>query len=244
MNVERGGRREEAGSEIRGLDPWGLRRVERLLHTVEGVDSLKIVPDGKGGIDEIHVLSAAGLSAKQIVRNIESALLAQFGLQVDHRKISIAQVREKDIHRLAGEAEPEARPEPEAEVPGRRILLDSFQIERKAGERVVTRVRLRDGEETFEGEAEGPDYARSRLEVAAQAVLNALSDVAGEHISFAAEGVAEIQLFGRRLVVVLVQVFAGREVIALPGISRVQDSVEEAVVLACLAATNRWVANQ
>ncbi|MCG8468521.1 MAG: hypothetical protein MJB57_09990 [Gemmatimonadetes bacterium] len=67
--------------EAIGLDPWGLRRVERLLRTVEGVDSLKIVPDGHGAIDEIHVLSSSGLGAKQIVRNIESALLAQFGLQ-------------------------------------------------------------------------------------------------------------------------------------------------------------------
>lgn len=230
---------KDAAAEVRGVDPWGLLRVERLLRTVEGVDSLKVVPDGKGGIDEIHVLSSAGLGAKQIVRNIESALLAHFGLQVDHRKISIAQVRERELPRPEEEREPAPEPVPRE----RRFLLDSFQLERKAGERVACRVRLRAGEETFEGEAEGRDYARSRLEVTAQAVLNALGRAADGKATFAVEGVAEIHLSGRRLVVVLVQRFAGREAVALPGISRIHDSQEEAVVLACLNATNRWAAS-
>lgn len=230
----------DADADVKGFDPWGLRRVERLLHTVEGVDSLKVVPDGKGGIDEIHVLSGAGLGAKQIVRNIESALLAQFGLQVDHRKISVAQVRDREFP--PPEPEPVAPPEPERAAE-RRLLLDSFQIERLAGERVVCRVRLRDEEQVFEGEAEGPDYARSRLEVTARAVLDALAKSADGRASFAVEGVGEIQLFGRRLVVAVVQGFAGRQAVALPGISRVHDSQEEAVVLACLNATNRWVAD-
>ena len=44
-----------------------------------------------GEVSEVHILAQAGLQAKQLVRNIESALLAQLGLKVDHRKISIAQ---------------------------------------------------------------------------------------------------------------------------------------------------------
>jgi hypothetical protein len=222
---------------VRGVDPWGLRRVERLLLTVEGVDSLKIVPDGQGGIDEIHVLSSSGLGAKQIVRNIESALLAQFGLQVDHRKISIAQIRAEDLPKLPLE-EPEEQPAlPEV----RRPVLESFHVDRKAGERVLCRVQLGEGEETFGGEAQGPDYAKSRLEVAAQAVLNALSKLTGGESTFAVEGVAQVDLFGRRLMVAVVHAFAGRTSTTLQGIAEVSDSVEEAVVLACLNATNRWL---
>lgn len=225
----------ESDAGVKGFDPWGLRRVERLLLTVEGVDSLKIVPDGAGGIDEIHVLSGSGLGAKQIVRNIESALLAQFGLQVDHRKISIAQVRERDIPRLEREPEVEAPPS----TP--RLRLASVQIDRLAGERVKTRVQLTDGEREFVGEAEGPDYAKSRLEVTAQAVLNALAQATDDAVSFAIEAVGEVDLFGRLLVAVVVHGFVGRRVTVLPGISELQDSDEEAVVLACLNATNRWV---
>lgn len=227
------------GAELVGLDPWGLLRVEKLLLMVEGVDSLKIVPDNHGAIDEVHVLSSSGLGAKQIVRNIESALLAQFGLQIDHRKISIAQVREQDLPKQTSLTEPEPEPAP---VTPRRLTLRGFHVDRRAGERVLCRVQLGEDEETFEGQAQGPDYAKARLEVAAQAVLNALSKATHGASTFAVEGVSQIDLFGRRLVVTLVHASAGRATLALPGIAEVSDSVEEAVVLACLSATNRWMA--
>ena len=228
---------EQSAAEIVGLDPWGLLRVERLLKSVEGVDSLKIVADHQGAIDEIHVLSSSGLGAKQIVRNIESALLAQFGLQIDHRKISIAQVREQDLPAIT----PEPEPAP-VEAPARRIVMRGFHVDRRAGERVLCRVRLGDEENTYEGEAQGPDYAKARLEVAAQAVLNALSKATQGASTFAIEGVSQIDLFGRRLVVTMVHASAGRATLSLSGIAEVTDSVEEAVVLACLSATNRWMA--
>jgi len=228
---------EQSAAEIVGLDPWGLLRVERLLKSVEGVDSLKIVADHQGAIDEIHVLSSSGLGAKQIVRNIESALLAQFGLQIDHRKISIAQVREQDLPAIT----PEPEPAP-VEAPARRIVMRGFHVDRQAGERVLCRVRLGDEENTYEGEAQGPDYAKARLEVAAQAVLNALSKATQGASTFAIEGVSQIDLFGRRLVVTMVHASAGRATLSLSGIAEVTDSVEEAVVLACLSATNRWMA--
>ena len=229
---------EQTNPDLIGLDPWGLLRVEQLLRSVEGVDSLKIVPDHHGAIDEIHVLSSSGLGAKQIVRNIESALLAQFGLQIDHRKISIAQVREEDLPSIT----PEPEPQTEAEPAPRRIILRGFHVDRRAGERVLCNVTLGDEEKTYEGQAQGPDYAKSRLEVAAQAVLNALSKATEGASTFAIEGVSQVDLFGRRLVVSLVHASAGRATLSLPGIAEVTDSVEEAVVLACLNATNRWMA--
>lgn len=209
--------------------------MEKLLLTVEGVDSLRIVPDGQGGIEEIHVLSASELSAKQVVRNIESALLAQFGLQVDHRKISVAQVKAAELPLRAAEKE-----ELLAAAPHRRLLLEGFHMERKAGHRVVCRVELRNGKEVYEGAAEGPDYSKSRLEVAGRAVLNALIHADGEG-QLALEGVAALQRFGHPLVVVVIQGREGRRTFPLPGIARIDDSPEEAVVLACLAATNRWM---
>ncbi|MDX1576945.1 MAG: hypothetical protein R3266_00605 [Gemmatimonadota bacterium] len=232
---------EQRQTEALGLDPWGLRRVERLLRSVEGVDSLKLVPDNQGAIDEVHVLSSSGLGAKQIVRNIESALLAQFGLQIDHRKISIAHVREEDLPSASHLEAPEPEPEPEPERP-RRIVLRGFQVERRAGERVECRVQLGEEENAWEGQAQGPDYAKARLEVAAQAVLNALGQATEGASTFAIEGVSQVDMFGRRLVVALVHAAAGRATLSLPGIAEVRDSVEEAVVLACLNATNRWMA--
>jgi len=72
-------------------DPWGVRRAENLLTSLEGVLSARVVTTPLGEVSEVHVLAQAGLSPKQVVRNVESALLAQLGLKVDHRKISVAQ---------------------------------------------------------------------------------------------------------------------------------------------------------
>jgi hypothetical protein len=53
--------------------------------------SVRIVPGDSGAIDEIHVLTTSEIVPKNMVRNIESALMAQLGLRINHRKVSIAQ---------------------------------------------------------------------------------------------------------------------------------------------------------
>jgi hypothetical protein len=79
------------GSSMEMPDPWGVRRAENLLTTLEGVLSARVVTTPLGEVSEIHILASSGLSPKQVVRNVESALLAHLGLKVDHRKISVAQ---------------------------------------------------------------------------------------------------------------------------------------------------------
>jgi hypothetical protein len=68
-----------------------LRRAEELISTLPGVLSVRIVPGDTGAIGEIHVLTTNEVAPKNMVRNIESALMAQLDLRIDHRKVSIAQ---------------------------------------------------------------------------------------------------------------------------------------------------------
>ncbi len=75
-------------------DPWGIKRAENLIGSLQGVLSARVVATGSGEIKEIHVFTRGGTAAKQVVRNVESALLAHLGLAVDHRKISVAQTDE------------------------------------------------------------------------------------------------------------------------------------------------------
>jgi nucleoid-associated protein YgaU len=67
-----------------------LQKAEELLSTLHEVVSARIVADSSGNVEAIHVLVTGDLTPKQMVRNIESALMAQLGMRVDHRKISIA----------------------------------------------------------------------------------------------------------------------------------------------------------
>src|ERR687886_1181819 len=67
-----------------------LQRAEELLLTLPGVIAARVIAGDTGAINEVHLLTTMDVAPKQTVRNVESALLAHFGLRVDHRKISVA----------------------------------------------------------------------------------------------------------------------------------------------------------
>src|SRR3954453_19260433 len=67
-----------------------IERAEELLLTLPGVLNVRIVAGPSGEVSEVHVLTTTEVSPKQTVRNVESALLAQLGMRVSHKKISVA----------------------------------------------------------------------------------------------------------------------------------------------------------
>ena len=76
--------------------------LQELINDVEGVVSSKVKLDDTGNLVEIHALADKSRNAKQIVRDIQSAVTAKFDLEIDHRIISIAQlscdsVMQKDL---------------------------------------------------------------------------------------------------------------------------------------------------
>lgn len=76
------------------LDVPGL---EGLIGQVRGVLAVRIVLGGDQQIDEIHVVGSPDRVAKQIVRDIESALFVRGGVRVNHKKISLVQLQEAAI---------------------------------------------------------------------------------------------------------------------------------------------------
>jgi hypothetical protein len=83
--------------------------VERLLRSLAGIVSAKVVSDTLGRVGEIHVLASDRLHPKQVVRNVESALSAGLGIVIDRRVVSVAQVRMEE-YRAQLEAGTEAWP--------------------------------------------------------------------------------------------------------------------------------------
>src|SRR5215216_8156274 len=45
-------------------DPWGVRRAENLLTSLEGILSARVVTTPLGEVSEVHVLAQAGLAPK------------------------------------------------------------------------------------------------------------------------------------------------------------------------------------
>src|SRR5207245_20763 len=86
-------------------DPWGIKRAENLIASLTGVLSARVVVTPLGEVSEIHVLTMSDMHPKHVVRNIESALMAQLGMKIDHRKISVAQTADvRPIEQMQEEA--------------------------------------------------------------------------------------------------------------------------------------------
>ena len=214
-------------------DPWGVRRAENLLTSLEGILSARVVTTPLGEVSEIHILAQSGLAPKQIVRNIESALLAQLGLKVDHRKISIAQtaevrpleavedaVRERALHRA--------------------VLFENLQVSPgRRPHRIMITVTLSFRAQRESAEEESSDTPRSRVEAAAKAAVMVLDRLMTDH-SVALEGAKIVEAFDREFAFVAVQGLGGRETLLLTGSSQIKESAERAAVFAVLDATNRW----
>ena len=215
-------------------DPWGVRRAENLLTSLEGVLSARVVTTPLGEVSEIHVLAQSGLSPKQLVRNVESALLAHLGLKVDHRKISVAQTAEvKPIETLDRAAVRERAMQ-------RTVLFEDMQVH--AGhrpQRIMLGVTLSCVGRQEVAEVEVPDTPRGRVEGAARAAVSALERFV-ERFSLALEGVQVIEAVDRNVVFVALQGIGGRDAVLLTGTAEIRQSPERAAIFAVLDATNRW----
>lgn len=225
--------RSEGGSPA----AWLVRRAEELISSLSGVLSCRIVAGRAGEIEEVHVLTSAVVQPKQVVRNVESALMAQLGLKIDHRKISVAQTAEmKPLQALERDAVVEAASK-------RLVVFGDLVIESPRPRRVTMKVTLKHGGVELEGMEEGVDEARSRVQLAARACVKALErDL--EEAGVVLEGVRVVDAFDRKIVLAAVHGVGGRSSQLLVGTCEVKESQETAAVLAVLDATNRWYLQQ
>ncbi|PSR24204.1 MAG: hypothetical protein C7B45_00725 [Sulfobacillus acidophilus] len=69
-----------------------VEEMENLICQLPTVMKCAVSVNDWGAIEEIHVLTNLERNPKQIVRDVESALLARYHLKVDHKRISVAQI--------------------------------------------------------------------------------------------------------------------------------------------------------
>ena len=215
-------------------DPWGVRRAENLLTTLEGVLSARVVTTPLGEVAEVHILASSSLSPKQVVRNVESALLAHLGLKVDHRKISVAQTA--DVKPLEAMERGAVR----EQVLRRSVLFEELGVATARSHRVTVGVTLTIGGRTEKVEEEVADTLRGRLEGAARATAAALEKLM-EKYTLVVEGVKVVEALDRTVVFAVIRGMGGRDSHVMTGTAEVRESAERAAVFAVLDATNRWV---
>jgi hypothetical protein len=202
-----------------------------------------VVADGK--VDTIHVLVTGELQPKQVVRNIESALIAQLGFVVDHRKISVAATTQRPPSAPTRVESLPLRSPLETAVArgamGRAVYFEDVEFRGSRSKGSACRVTLRRGESTWVGEAEGMESGRSRAELAARAALAAVRAVEGGTRQVDLVGVKQVDAFDATVILVAVETWFGRERAILTGSCMLRESAEVSAVLALLDATNRWL---
>ena len=232
---------------------WTILEAERLLLSLPGVVSARVVARPGGDVEEIHLLTTTEVKPKQTVRNVESALLARLDLHVDHRKISVAQTHDKQ-HQPAVSAEPPPVPVvplqivPEPKPHESRVLFYGHQVETERSNQVRHRVEIEWRGGRFIGEATAADLPRPKLEAVADATLRAVEKAIHANLAeskqaptLALDGVKIVDAFERKFVLVAVHALAGRDVSRLAGTHLADESTDRAAILATLQATDRWV---
>ncbi len=203
-----------------------LNEYEKVIRQIKGVISARIVTDNRGDVVEIHVLSSSVRSPKQIVRDIESALMAKFGINVDHKKISVAQMQDEEAAALGTELR--------LKVHGVEVLLKGRIMESK--------VQLEIGGEIYQGTATGPNTSSNQFRLVSQATVAALEDYLKGTCNIVTEDIKPFTLAGSPAVAAAISLVTNIGEERLIGAVIVKNDDKEAAVKATLAAVNRRLA--
>src|SRR5207237_9207466 len=155
---------------------------------------------------------------------IESARMAQLGLKLDHRKISVAQTA--DVRPIEQMQEEAVRTRAKKRV----VIFQGIEVRpSERPQRVIVRVKLSFEGKEAEAEEQGTDTVRNRVEAAARAASLCLDELLADN-SVALEGATIIDAFDRRFVLVAVHGLGGREAQRVPGRCGSRESEESGPV--------------
>jgi hypothetical protein len=213
------------GSGASGPGDAAISRIELLereIASLPEVRAVRVVAAGPGRITEVHLIAEGGKSPKQLVRDVQTLAQAKFGMEIDHRIVSVVQFR----------GEVPLSPD----IPPR---LAALSWSSETG-RATCRVRLEAGDETAIGESSGPATSVGRARLTAQATTQALSQFGGAR---PAADVAEMTFLDvgahRVALAILVLATADGDETVVAGSSLVRGDDHEAIVRAILDAFAR-----
>jgi hypothetical protein len=212
-------------------------RIESVLRTLPEVRAAKVALDSNGMITEIHLVAPDTVNPKSTVRNVESLLKAALGMDVDHRVISVAQVRMDD-----GGKQPVLRDLPRVSREPSRVRFVEVSFTSEAPFKVKAEVFLDWGGETFSGTATDTSTVRSRPRLAARAACDALESFLERNVALSLEHFQILETPVGSIALACLRNL-GREdrTKMLIGSALIEEDPSQGAVLAVLDALNRMV---
>ncbi|WIV13826.1 hypothetical protein [Proteiniborus sp. MB09-C3] len=197
--------------------------VEQSLGKLDSVISCKIILGENNSIDEIHIVSNGSRNVKQIVRDVQSVLIATYNIQIDHKKISIAEIIDESLKRM------ECRP---------RIMSVSRE---NNGQKATIRVALTNQKGVYENSMTGINTGRNIDRILVDTTLRTVEEASGYEEIFILEDVKTVNISTDEAVLVVIICIENGQEQRLCGSSMIKNDYNEAVVKATLDAINRYI---
>jgi len=197
--------------------------MEEIVNSLPDIISSKVVLDENDAILELHVLSNNNRNPKQISRDIQSALAAKFGISIDHKKISIAQVA------FNQSADNDSR-----------LVIDSINYS-TIGNIAEIKVLLRKGDVVYEGVAKGANSTMNTYRLIASATLDCIHSLLNVSNTFVVEDIEKINLAKRDVLTIAISFITSYQEELLVGSAIVRKNEKESIVKATLDAINRRI---
>jgi len=194
--------------------------IENILNSIPGVLSSKVVVQDDN-IEEMHVMATTERNPKQISRDIQSIMFANFNIDLDHKKISIAQIH----HAPTKKSE-------------RRIEVEEININVN-GSHLKVGVKLQQDGITYTAEDMGLNTTTNSYRVISNTTLKALQQIIKGNYVFATEDVEKISIGKKEVMVVAISVVNYHHEEMLVGTAVVKGDFKETIVRATLDAINR-----
>jgi hypothetical protein len=184
---------------------------------------------------------------KQTVRDVESALFTGFDIAVDHKRISVAQLRkpEKDSRETKDLELGLSNSTNENRVLGTRerarLKFDRFEVVPSGTLKCRAEVILANEGHIYRGVCEDTNTAVNQMKISAKAVLFALEEYLRGEKAFTLEDLRVINEVNSPVVLVVIGVVSQETTMSLVGTTFIDEDRNRAAALATLKALNRFL---
>ena len=194
---------------------------EDVITKIQGVTHAKVVYNNEE-LEEVHIIANTIRSPKQIVRDIESALLAIFDYRIDRKLISIAQIDTGETKSI------------------KRIRYEGISLEVKDNN-VRCEVRLTMDDDVYMSTETAIGTSINRRRVVAKATVSAVEEMIGQVSAFDVEDIVINSIRDISYVTVIVNMINDIAEEVLIGTAIVRNDTNEAIAKATLDAINRRI---
>ena len=174
-----------------------VEELEKVLSSLDGVKKARVIVDElTGEMKEIHVLSSADKNSKQIVRDVETAVLTITGERIDRRIISVAQMTASNA------PEKEKRLSSKGRSSSSSTEEEIFKVESvgfsENGMEIEANVEISYDGEVRESSKRGVRSFKNVLKLSAEATIEAVENLMGPQLRISLDDVREVSTGERK----------------------------------------------